>query len=112
MADEKTAQDIIAGIPTMGTGELQGLLTDDRKTVVSAAQQEIDGRTQAEVPPPDFEPSQVETPTRFEDTLDLNPEGFEPAPLSAEEVPLEDSRRDDTSVLATDRFGQDGNRIS
>jgi hypothetical protein len=36
---------------------------------------------------------------------------FVPAELSAEEVPAEESRKDETSVLATDRFNESGERI-
>lgn len=43
---------------------------------------------------------------RYEDdpkNVNTDPEGFKPAKVTAQEVPLEDSRKDKTTVLATDR---------
>lgn len=52
---------------------------------------------------------------RYEDDPKNFPqdEEFEPAPLSAEEVPLEDQRKDEFSLLATDKvsIGADGEFI-
>lgn len=50
-------------------------------------------------------------PERAEDALDLIPEAeegeFVPAETSSPEVPLEESRKDETSLLATDRLVTD-----
>jgi hypothetical protein len=67
--------------------------------------------------PPAPEPTPQAVPdserVRYEDNPANFPqeEGFEPAPLSAEEVPLESQRKDETSVLATDRFNEEGERV-
>lgn len=64
-------------------------------------------------PAPDSIPD--EDRVRYEDDSSNFPseeEEEEPVELSAEEVPLEESRKDETSVLATDQFDQDGNRVT
>lgn len=50
-------------------------------------------------------------PPRYEDAILTTPEDFEPAESSTHEVPLEESRKDETTVLATDIFDSDGNRV-
>lgn len=50
---------------------------------------------------------------RYEDdpkNVNILPEDFKPAKLSSKEVPLEESRKDHTTLLATDRvsIGPDG----
>ena len=59
---------------------------------------------QPEPPPPAPEPVPDEDRVRYEDDPSNFPvpEGFEPAELSAPEVPLEESRKDETTILATD----------
>lgn len=66
------------------------------------------------VPDPDPDPNPVPIedsdydarkdlgPPRPEDQILTTEEGFEPAELSSPEVPLEESRKDETTVLATD----------
>lgn len=53
---------------------------------------------------------------RYEDdpkNVQTTPEGFEPAEVGSVEVPLEESRKDETTLLATDRvsIGEDGELI-
>jgi hypothetical protein len=79
-----TAQEIIDGISTYDDATLHEFSGDERTTVATAAQEELDRRA------------------RPEDSVDLTPEDFKPAELSSPEVPLEESRKDDTTVLATD----------
>ena len=48
-------------------------------------------------------------PERWEDKM--TPGQEDPAPLSAEEVDPEEARKDETTVLATDIFDSEGNRL-
>ena len=72
--------------------------------------------TQA-APEPAPEPAPVSIPdserVRYEDDPARFPpqEGFEPAPLSADERPDDESRKDETSAMASDRYDGEGNRI-
>lgn len=76
----------------------------------------------AVIPPPSTPPPIATTednprddpgPVRLEDTWpqDLG-EGVEPVELTSPEVPLEDSVRDHTTVLATDVFDNEGHIIN
>lgn len=73
---------------------------------------------QPEAPPEvQLEPTPVAIPdserVRYEDDPANFPQeaGFDPAPVSAVEVPLEDQRKDETTVLATDTFNEQGERV-
>jgi hypothetical protein len=64
-------------------------------------------------------PDAIKLDPKYDPRTDPGPERIEDAdgvqddtPTSAKEVPLEDSRKDDTSVLATDQFDAEGNRIN
>lgn len=96
-----TVEEIKAGIGGLSLDELNTLLQDDRAAVKKMAQDEIDSREAASTPPSieDYDPRKDPGPKRREDE---EAEEADDTPLSAEEVPLEDSRKDETSLLATD----------
>jgi hypothetical protein len=57
---------------------------------------------------PGYDPREDKGPERWEDQYAVKQD---PSILSADEVPLEDSRKDETSVLASDIFDSEGNRV-
>lgn len=104
MADERTVEEIRATIRDASEEDLVALSQDERVTVqevVATERAERARRAQEEAQAAVNEQGER---VRYEDDPKNFPqeEGFEPAPLSAEEVPLEESRKDDTSILATD----------
>lgn len=101
---ELTVEEIKASIGDASEEELVALSQDERVTVqeaVAAERAERARRAQEEAQAAVNEEGER---VRYEDDPKNFPqeEGFEPAPLSAEEVPLEESRKDSTTVLATD----------
>lgn len=74
---------------------------DDRSTAQAKAREELTAR---DTPPnldlSDYDPRNDPGPERREDQVEAAVE----TPLSAEEVSLEESRKDETTVLATDRL--------
>jgi len=66
---------------------------------------EYEDEYQEPAPEPASTPVADEDRVRYEDDPNRFPaeEGFEPAELSAPEVPLEESRKDETTLLATDQ---------
>lgn len=59
------------------------------------------------------ESSASEERVRYEDDPKNQPKQEEkPAKLSAEEIDPETARRDETTVLATDQFDAEGNRVT
>lgn len=83
---------------------------DDRTTAQTHAQELLDART---APPEvatleEYNPREDPGPKRYED---INAEAADDTPVDSVEVPLEESRRDETTVLATDQFDLEGNRI-
>src|SRR5436190_22171178 len=89
---------------SMYADELQDVVDhDERVTAREAAQAEIDSRN----PPPEASAVNAPLPTRYEDQN--VPEHV--TPVDTHEVPLEDSIRDETTVLATDKFDNEGNKV-
>ena len=84
---------------------------DDRTSVQKKAQETLDvRRAPAPVAPLDeYDPRKDPGPQRYEDT---EAAAEDETPVDSKEVPLEDSRKDDTTVLATDVFDSEGNRVS
>lgn len=101
--------EIKAGLSEFSDADLQSLLQDDRVGAKALAKAEIERRSGAGAGPverEDYDPRKDPGPPRYEDQ-------FPPAvdtPLSAEEVDPEESRRDETTVLASDAFDGEGNR--
>lgn len=82
---------------------------DDRTTAQDKAKALLEERLK---PAPvldlgDYNPRNDPGPPRPEDT-DVEDD----TPTSSPEVPLEESRKDDTTVLATDQFDNEGHRIN
>lgn len=102
-----TIEDIRKELGGYSDADLQSLLQDNRTGVQALAQGEIERRASAgPVEREDYDPRKDPGPERYEDQ-------FPPAvetPLSAEEVDPEESRRDETTVLAGDAFDGEGNR--
>jgi hypothetical protein len=93
-----TVEEIKSGIEDASDADLQTYLSDDREGVKKAAQDEIERRSSEPPPNMDVDPRQDPGPERYEDKN--MPE--DNTPLTAEEVPLEDSRKDETTALASD----------
>lgn len=104
-----TVEEIKSNIGNYSEVDLQGLLQDGRDSVKELARKELDSRaTAGPVVDESYDPRKDPGPERYEDRLALGAE----TPLSAEEVDPEDTRRDETTVLASDVFDQEGNRIN
>lgn len=63
--------------------------------------------------PASYDPRKDTGGERYEDSIDL-PRNFEgkAAKVDSEEVNPEKARRDDTTVLASDQFDSEGNRVT
>lgn len=84
---------------------------DDRSTAQDKAKEQLDLRlAPAPVQPLDeYNPRTDPGPPRREDVDAL---AADDTPVENKEVPLEDSRKDETTVLATDVFNSEGKRIN
>ena len=58
----------------------------------------------------EYNPREDPGPERYEDKM--APTQEDPAELSAEEVDPEEARKDETTVLASDIFDSEGNRVN
>lgn len=100
---EQTIEEITATLGNLSDDELVQLSQDERVGVQEAVAREQNNRA-AEAR--EAAVARAENYVRYEDdprNVNLVDEDFEPAPLSAKEVPLEDSRKDGTTLLATDQ---------
>ena len=104
MSDERTVEEIKESIGGADEDELLALSQDERVGVQEAVASERARRAQEEAAAAQEYVDDEGEHVRYEDDPANfpQPEGWEPAPVSAEEVPLEDQRKDDTTVLATD----------
>ena len=104
MADERTVEEIKAGIQDASDDDLLALSQDERVTVQEAVAVERARRAQEQLEAAQAQVNEEGEKVRYEDDPKNFPqdEEFEPAPLSAPEVPLEDSRKDETSAMAHD----------
>lgn len=68
---------------------------------------EAQAQAPQEGPPEGYNPREDPGGPRYEDQFITEVD----TPLSSPEVPLEESRKDETTVLATDQFDAEGNRI-
>lgn len=105
MSDERTVEEIKADIQNASDDDLLALSQDQRVTVQEAVASERARRAQEAQAEAQAQVDEKGERVRYEDdpaNFPREDDDFEPAPLSAEEVPLEDSRKDETSILATD----------
>lgn len=98
----ETVEEIKARIGSASMDELNALLGDERVQVQKAAQDEIDARNAATAPAPitEYDPRTDPGPERYEDQFVAEDD----TPLSAPERTDEESRRDETTVMANDRL--------
>jgi hypothetical protein len=104
MSDERTVEEIKETIGDASEDELLALSQDERVTVQDAVAAERAERARAAQEEAAAQVDEEGEKVRYEDDPKNFPQGeeFEPAELSAPEVPLEESRKDETTVLATD----------
>jgi len=95
-SDDLTEVDLIAlrQDERQGARDLADRITKERAEAASPVERE------------DYDPRLDPGPPRPEDEGDIDD-----TPLSSPEVDLETQRKDDSTVLATDRFNEEGKRI-
>lgn len=109
MSDEHTVEEIKNYIGQASDDDLLALSQDDRVEVQEAVAAERAERARAAQAAASAQVDESGEHIRYEDEPGrFDAEDFEPAELSAPEVPLEESRKDETTVLATDRFNEQG----
>ena len=107
---DMTIEEIESNIQGYSDDELVNLSNDERVGVKDAVAKEQERRASSAQ---EEAVAAQEGYVRYEDDPKNFPteEGFEPASLSAPEVDPEESRKDDTTVLASDQFDSSGNRL-
>lgn len=108
MTAELTLSDIEARIEDFTDADLALLEQDERTGARDLVARERARRAAASAPDPNDNPRLDPGPSRYEDRFDTVID----TPLSSPEVDLEDQRKDETTVLATDVFDSEGNRVN
>ena len=107
----KSVEEIKASLDDLSIADLQNLQNDDRPTVRDLASKALSERVNEGPvlkPIEEYDPRKDPGPERYEDQMEPP---YELAEVTSPEVPLEESRKDETTVLASDVFDAEGNRV-